>query len=340
MRSVVMLGDRRVDVIDVPDPQPQDHFVVVEVKASGLCGTERWDYEGPRARDESRGYNGGHEHAGVVCKVDKSRRVREGDRVAPYGVGSCGRCRYCLSGNWILCDNYNSEPTFPGGHSQFVRVADHMCLPIADDTSFDTASLFCDLFGTTYHAIKRARITGFETVLITGQGPVGLSAMMLCKFINAFVIAVEVNPARAKHARSLGADVVLNPDSEPDLLARIQEAAGPRGVDVAIDCSANPVAQTLCLDALRKQGRMAFVGLTKGGPTINTQKHFILKELELIGSWYSRPEEFAELEAMTRRGLDVDALITHRFGIEQAQTAFDTFFGGSASKVILDPSST
>jgi len=167
---------------------------------------------------------------------------------------------------------------------------------------------------------------------------VGLSATMLCKFINAFVIAVEVNPARAKHASSLGADVVLNPESEPDLLARIQEAAGPTGVDVAIDCSANPVAQTLCLDALRKQGRMAFVGVTKGGPAINTQHHFILKELELLGSWYSRPEEFAELEAMTRRGLDVDALITHRFGIEQAQTAFDTFFGGSASKVILDPS--
>ncbi len=83
---------------------------------------------------------------------------------------------------------------------------------------------------------------------------------------------------------------------------------------------------------------MGFVGVSHEGPEIKTDKHMVLKELELIGSWYSRPSELAELEALYRRGLPANDLITHRFGIEEAPAAFDTLFGsGSAAKVIIDP---
>ena len=339
MRTVHMLGNRGIEVIDVPEPEPKDDQVVVRIVASGICGTERHAYNG-EGRDETSGYNSGHEATGVVCKVDKSSRVREGDRVAVHATGYCGKCRYCLSGDWVMCDQRRGGrgERFPGTHSQYVLTYDQACLPMSDDIPYETGVLFGDTLGVTYHAIKRLKVTGFETVLITGQGPIGLSATMLCRFLNAFVIALDVDQYRLTHAEMCGADVCANPDAESDVLERLQEIAGPRGIDVALDCSGNPVAQTLCLDALRKGGRMAFVGVTQGGPAINTSKHFISKELELIGSWYARPVELPELEALYRRGLPADDLITHRFGIEESQTAFDTLFGGgSAAKTIIDP---
>ena len=174
-------------------------------------------------------------------------------------------------------------------------------------------------------------------MLITGQGPIGLSATLLCKFLNAFVIVLDINEYRLNHARRHGADVCINPAEESDVLARLQEAAGPEGIDVALDCSASPDAQTLCLDALRRGGRMAFIGVTDQGPRINTIEHFTKKELELIGTWYSSPGDHQELEALMRRGLPAAELITHHFEIEAAPEAFDTFFGGAAMKVMLDP---
>ena len=339
MRTVHMLGNSEIEVVELPEPEPKDDRVVVRIMASGICGTERHTYDG-EGRDSRRRYNSGHEATGIVHRVDKSSRVREGDRVAVHSVSYCGKCRHCLSGDWVMCEYARpfAEERFPGTHSQYISAYDQACLPLSDDIPWEIGVLFGDTLGTTYHAIKRLKVTGFETVLITGQGPIGLSATMLCRFLNAFVIAVDVDQYRLTRAQVCGADVVVNPDAESDVLTRLKEIAGPRGIDVALDCSGDSTAQTLCLDALRPGGRMAFVGASHEGPKINTLEHMISKELELIGSWYSRPSELAELEALYRRGLPADDLITHRFGIEEAPAAFDTLFGsGSAAKVIIDP---
>lgn len=337
MKTVQMLGNRQVRVIDTPEPEPEGDRVVVKIMSSALCGSERHTYIGPNTVGGPR-FNAGHEGTGIVCKVDRSSRVREGDRVALYAGTPCGQCRYCLEGHWVLCERRDSAPArFPGNHAQYVTVADQVCLPLADDVSFDIGSLLGDVLGTPFRAIKRLNVTAFDTVLISGQGPIGLSATLLCRFLNAFVIVLDINEYRLDYARRCGADVCINPAEEDDTLARLREAAGPEGIDVALDCSANPDAQTLCLDALRRGGRMAFIGVTDQGPRINTIEHFTKKELELIGTWYSRPGDHRELEALVRRGLPASELITHSFGIEEAPEAFDTFFGGAAMKVMLDP---
>ena len=337
MKTVQMLGNRQVRVIDTPEPEPEGDRVVVKIMSSALCGSERHTYIGPNTVGGPR-FNAGHEGTGIVCKVDRSSRVREGDRVALYAGTPCGQCRYCLEGHWVLCERRDSAPArFPGNHAQYVTVADQVCLPLADDVSFDVGSLLGDVLGTPFRAIKRLNVTAFDTVLISGQGPIGLSATLLCRFLNAFVIVLDINEYRLDYARRCGADVCINPAEEDDTLARLREAAGPEGIDVALDCSANPDAQTLCLDALRRGGRMAFIGVTDQGPRINTIEHFTKKELELIGTWYSRPGDHRELEALVRRGLPASELITHSFGIEEAPEAFDTFFGGAAMKVMLDP---
>ena len=336
MRTVQMHGNCGVGVLDVPEPEPTtSDEVVVRVMSSPLCGSERHAYDGASGMDGTRGYNGGHEGAGIVAKARGAKHVKEGDRIVLHAAAPCGACRYCVAGHWVLCDNPPGR-RFPGNHSQYVLVNERSCLPLADDISFEVGALFGDAIGTPFRAIKRLGLTGFDTVLITGQGPIGLAATMLCRFLNAHVIVLDVNAYRLDLGRQCGADVCLNPAEEPDIRAKLAEIA-PRGIDVALECSAAPEAQTLCLDALRKSGRMALVGVSDTGPTINTMQHFTLKEIEVIGTWYSAPTDHEELEALVRRGLPAGDMVTHRFGIEQAPEAFDLFFGGDAAKVVLEP---
>ena len=337
MRTVQMLGNCGVDVVDLADPEPRERDeVVVQVLSSPLCGSERHAWDGPKAMGAGEVLNGGHEGAGIVAKTRGSTQVKEGDRVVLHAASPCGSCRYCVAGHWVLCDSPRGR-RFPGNHSQYVLVNERCCLPLADDIDFETGALFGDAIGTPFRAIKRLGITGFDTVLITGQGPIGLAATMLCRFLNARTIVLDIHPYRLERGRQCGADACVNPAEEPDIRARLAEIAGPRGIDVALECSAAPEAQTLCLDVLRKSGRMALVGVSDKGPTIDTMQHFTLKEIEVIGTWYSAPTDHEELEALVRRGLPAADMVTHRFGIEEAPEAFDLFFGGDAAKVVLEP---
>ena len=337
MRTVRMLGEGRVDVIDVPEPEPGAEEVVVRVMASPVCGSERHVYEDAGGLGAAQGFNGGHEAAGVVSRAGAAARLKEGDRVALHAATPCGHCRHCLGGHWVLCEGAIDPRRFPGNHAECVRLHERSCLALADDIPFEAGALFGDAVGTPFRAVKRLGVSGFETVLITGQGPIGLAATLLCRFLNAFVIALDVNSYRLERAKVCGADVCINPREQPDLLAHLAEVAGPRGIDVALECSADPQAQTLCMDALAKSGRMALVGVTNKGPDIDTMRHFTLKEITVIGTWYSAPADHFELEALVRRGLPVSQLVTHRFGMSEAPAAFDAFFDGRTAKVVIEP---
>ncbi|HJN52665.1 MAG: zinc-binding dehydrogenase [Pseudomonadales bacterium] len=324
MKAVRMLGNEQVSVVDIPDPQAEGNQVSVKIMSSALCGSERHVYYGS---NELPG-NAGHEAAGTVHDAGTSKLVSKGDRVALHASAACGRCRECWAGNWVRCQNPGRTGRTIGNHSQFVQIRDDLCLPLPDDISFDTGALLGDVMGTPFRAIKRLRIKGFDRVLIMGQGPIGLAATMLCKFLNADVTTADVNEYRLQQSLRCGADRVHAPTS-PEL-----SSLAP---DVALDCSGNPDAQTLCLDTVKPGGRVALIGVSTDGPRINTTKHFILKELEVIGSWYSTPVDHLELIDLVRRGLSPEMMITHRFGIDEAPKAFTLFFNGEAAKVMLTP---
>jgi propanol-preferring alcohol dehydrogenase len=108
-------------------------------------------------------------------------------------------------------------------------------------------------------------------------------------------------------------------------------------VDVALDCSGDETAQIQCLDAAAGGGRVAFVGIKSETTPVAVLRHLIVKELTLIGSWYSSPSEHPEMMALIERGLPAERMITHRFSLEDAPEAFRAFFAGETVKVILDP---
>lgn len=334
MKSVHMLGKEKVEVFDLPEPEPKDDLVVVKVLSSVICGTEYNAYFGQNKLES----NSGHEAAGIVWKTDNAKYVKKGDRVSLYPTMYyfCHRCPACLSGDWYHCQKPLAHQRYPGNHSQYVLIREDCCLPIPEEISFETGALLDDCLGTPYRAIKRTNVNAFDTVLITGVGPIGAAAAIISKFLNARVIAVDINDIRLEHVQQYGVDYIINSTSD-DLRKRLREITKNKGVDVAIECSGMEEAQIQCLDATKSNGRVVFLGIKSEKTTVSVLRHFILKELLVTGSWAMTPVEHSEIIDLIRRGLSVEKLITHRFKIDDAAEAFRTFFSGEGMKVLINP---
>lgn len=331
MLTVRMLGNEKVTVQEFPDPEPMGSNVVVKIMSSAICGSELGTYRGPEQMD----HNIGHEASGIVWKTDKSKYVKKGDKVVLFAQTHCGRCQYCRAGYWVLCQN-PSPKRYPGCHSQYVLLDEEQCLPLPENFSFETGVLLGDAIGTPYHAIKRMGINAVDTVLICGQGPIGLGATLICKFLNAQVIAIDINDYRLERANEIGADYTFNPQRD-NVLGAIKTITRGLGVDKAIDCTGKVEGELLALDAVKRGGKMAFVGENHEGVTINPSDHLIRKDLDVIGSWYFNAAEYDDLVKIVGRGLQIEKLITHRFPLTEAQSAFETFASGKAVKVLLKP---
>ncbi len=336
MKSLQMLGLGKTELAETDEPEPVDDLVVVKIMSSMICGTERTAFYAKRALKNVGG--AGHEAAGIIFKTDKAQKVKEGDRVSIYPTTfeNCHQCPACHEGEWLHCGNPRPKRSPMGTHTQYMLVPEYLCLPIPDDLSFDTCAMIDDCIGTAYKAIKRLNVTAGDIVLITGTGPIGAAANIICKFFNATTIAVDINDYRLQQIASCGADFTFNADKDR-VLENIKEITDNQGADVAIDCSGMDVAQVQCLNAARSFGRVAFLGIKSEQTSIRVLQQFILKELTVIGSWASTPPQHFEIINLIQQGMPVDQLITHRFGMSEAPIAFEKFFAGDAVKVAINP---
>jgi threonine dehydrogenase-like Zn-dependent dehydrogenase len=273
-------------VLDLPEPVAELGYVVVKVMASTLCGTERHVYEhGIRpSTGSSAPVNSRHGATGVVWKTVAGSTLRPGDRFNLLAAfRHCGECRYCVSGRWILCQNEPTATPSLGYRAQYVRIREDFCLPLPYDVDFETGALFTDQLATALNALRRLRLARGETVLVSGQGPVGLVATLLATFLGTVVIATDFNGARLGPAKQCGARHAVNP-ARKDVAAAIPAVAQREGVNCAIECSGGQDERLACFEAVRRGGRVAFVGLGDDSLSLDAHRYrrdFFLKDLEL-----------------------------------------------------------
>jgi threonine dehydrogenase-like Zn-dependent dehydrogenase len=288
----------------------------------------------------------GHEAAGEVVEVAQPGRVKVGDRVVVMPLYPCGTCPLCVSGEYIHCETAVDFAAFTGSREgsatmmQYLLKPDWLLPRIPDDVSDEDGSLACCALGPSYGAFSRMHLGAAETVLITGLGPVGLGAVINAAFRGARVLAVEPNPWRAELALRLGAEQVLNPNEHADsseLVAQIRSLTGGRGPDCGLDCSGTPAAHRLLIDAVRRKGRIAFVGECSQDTVLRISPDMIRKGLTLIGSWHYNLTEFGGIMQVVRRSPGLGALVTHRFPFSRIQEAFETLAGQETGKVLLMP---
>jgi L-iditol 2-dehydrogenase len=184
--------------------------------------------------------------------------------------------------------------------------------------------------------MQRMGVSAFDTILITGLGPVGLGAVVNARFRGARVIAVEALPWRAERGRAMGVAEVVDPRDEA-ALARIRELTGDRGVDCALDCSGNVQAERLCVDATRRKGQVAFVGECYDNLPLRISPDMIRKGLTLIGSWHYNLHDYPKIMQVIQESPLIDLLISHVIPLREIQAAFELSASHETAKVILQP---
>ena len=302
MKTVGVIGPQKASLAEKPDPHSRGIFAVVKIRSAPTC-TEYKAYRDGEKRDVL-----GHEAAGEVVEIDKSERVKVGDRVVAMPLYSCGRCELCLSGDYIYCRNKIDALAETGNaagtatYAQYLIKQDWLLLPIPDDITYDQGSMACCGLGPTFGAMERMKVDAFDTLLITGMGPVGLGGVINGRYRGARVIAVEPHPFRRKLAGELGAHEVLDP-SDREIREAVMDLTGGRGVDKAIDCSGTAGAQRLLIDTVKARGRVSFVG--EGGElTIKVSADMIRKGIELIGNWHYNLTAYPRLMKVIRSSLE------------------------------------
>jgi L-iditol 2-dehydrogenase len=179
-------------------------------------------------------------------------------------------------------------------------------------------------------------LSAFDTVLITGLGPVGLGAIVNARFRGARVIGVESVPWRVERAPKLGAAAVLDPRAT-DLVAQIRELTDGRGVDCSLDCSGSVQAERLCIDATRRKGKVAFIGECGDDLAIRISPDMIRKGLTLIGSWHYNLSAYPSVMKVIRESPLIDLLISHVLPMSRIQEAFEISASHETAKILLKP---
>jgi L-iditol 2-dehydrogenase len=337
MQQVSIIGPRQAKLIDVPDPQPKDNWVVVKILTAPMC-TEFKAFVDGRA-----GSAFGHEAAGEVVAVAQPCRVKIGDRVAVMPTSPCGACPLCLAGNYIHCRQQVDVAAFTGSTTgratmaQYLVKPDWLLVPIPDKVSIDHGSMACCGLGATFGALDHMDVGAYDTLMVTGLGPVGLGAVLHGAYRGANVIGVESNPWRARRALELGAKTVINPTDE-DALAQILDLTAGVGVDKSVDCSGVPAAHRLCIDATKRRGIVSFVGESQAETPLNISQDMLRKGLTLYGSWhYNLALGPKIMQLIADLGPKLDHFISHRYPMTRVQEAWETQSSGQCAKILLRP---
>jgi L-iditol 2-dehydrogenase len=334
MKRVAMQGGKAW-VEECADPQSEKGWVVAKVILSPICGSDKKRFVG-----QAIARNSGHEGVGVVIDAGTSTLLRNGDRVVLNPLTGCGKCEYCRSGDYVYCEDPNHSMqnivNMPSHFAEYVKIPDFQCSVVPADLSDELASLAGCAMGPGFSALDRMTLSGLDTLLVTGLGPVGLGTVAIAKCRGAKVMAVEAEEYRRNLARDIGADVVLPPD-ERIVKEAIKDLTQGRGVLRAVDCSGNATAERLCIDCVGKRGMVAFVGENFGQLSISPSNDCLRKGLVIFGVWYHNLNDFGGIVDVLRNYPAAGKINTHRFGFDRVQEAFDAFMSNRTGKVILDP---
>ena len=337
MRGAVFLGDRKVELRSFPDPTPGPGEVVIQMKASGMCGSDLKFYRSPPGEaQKALGLGGnaepfiaGHEPCGVVVARGpgvSGREAPDGQRVMDHHYAGCGTCPHCRVGWSQLCRAGITVygVTAHGGHADYLKVPVRTLVELPEQLSFaEGAAVACGT-GTAFSALRRMKLCGGDTLAVFGQGPVGLSATVLGAAMGARVIAVETNAERRKLAKEFGADVVVDPAKE-NLLEILKQQTRGNGVDFSLECSSAPSARQAAVRCVKTWGTACFVG--EGGEvTLDVSPDLLRRQVTLIGSWtFSAMGMLECARFISDHKIKLEKIFSHRWKLEQAAEAYRSF---------------
>jgi len=349
MQATVYRGinDVRLEAVSVPAIGPGE--LLVRVHTCGICGT---DLKKIATGSHSAPRIFGHETSGVVAAVGQGvREFQPGDRVVVLHHIPCGACYYCRHKTFAQCETYKKvgctagfEPS-GGGFAEYVRVMDWIVLRgtvrIPNEVSFEQAC-FVEPVNTCLKGIDRLRLEAGETIIVIGQGPIGILLSILAKRAGSRVITSDLYRQRLTISEGFGLDETIDA-SRVNLVEAVRERTEGRGTDAAIlAVGGNGLIRT-AMDAVRPGGRILLFAQTVRGEVTIDPASICVDEKTLLGS-YSASVELQEesVRFVMSRELDLEGLISHRFPLARGVEALSLAAHPQADsmKIVIQPGSS
>ncbi|MFW6006843.1 MAG: zinc-dependent alcohol dehydrogenase [Halanaerobiales bacterium] len=330
MKAARFTGDGNIKIIERKMPDRKKGEALVKVKACGLCGSEK------RQLQQGTDIIPGHEIAGKVIETDSDSYIKNGTRVALYLPYYCGECYYCTQGQTNLCQNITHllGHSIDGGYAEYITVKEENLIPLDPNLSYEAGVLLLDTIGTTHHGLRIARAENNDIALVIGCGPIGLGTIFGLRNMGVGKIyATDLIPYRLKIAENLGA-VPLNVDD----INLIEYFRGnyPEGIPLVIDCVGAPFTLKDAVRVVRGGGKIVVTGEYWEDWTLKPHSDFMLKDWQLIRSWYFPVTEInSNMEILKYNPKIVNKIISHRFSLKELDRAFEMFLNRETAKVII-----
>jgi L-iditol 2-dehydrogenase len=350
MQAAVYRGvnDVRLETVPVPQIGPAD--ILLRVHTCGICGT---DLKKIATGSHSAPRIFGHETSGVVAAVGKLvRDFQPGDRIVVFHHIPCRNCYYCRHKTFAQCETYKKvgcsagfEPS-GGGFAEYVRVMDWIVragtVRIPDSVSFEQAC-FVEPVNTCMKGIETLCLQKGETILVIGQGPIGILLSRLAQRAGASVITSDLYPQRLTISTTFGLGKKSIDASRSDTVKAVREQTDGRGADAAILAVAGNGLIRSAMDAVRPGGRVLLFAQTVHGEAVIDPAAVCVDEKTLLGS-YSASIELQEesVRFVMNREMDLQRLISHRFPLTGAVEALNLAAHPQpdSMKIVIQPGSS
>jgi L-iditol 2-dehydrogenase len=328
MRAIIYKGDNEYRVENIPKPEIRPREILVNVKLCGICSTDifKADYGGAKP-----GAVLGHEVAGEISEVgEEVVKFKIGDRVAMPPHAPCGTCHYCIRGQETLCDVYRKTKVRPGGFAEYIAVipemVDKVVTKLHNDFSYEEGTMI-EPAACSYRGINRSGVTPGDTVVILGDGPLGLLHAQAARALGATQVVVSGHhDYRLKVAQKVGIDYTINSRNE-SIEDYVNELTDNRGADLVIVAVASSETAQQAMELIRIGGKITLIGDFRDVPQPKLEvdpKLFLRDDATLMASWGCAPYDYQAAYELIKSGkINVKDMVTHIFPMEQFSDALD-----------------
>ena len=339
---VVIMAQPHADAVDLVMrdlPALRAGEALVKIRYAGICGTDLhiigWNEWA--ARSYKPPFALGHEFCGEIVELREGGPFRIGDRVSGETHLACGNCDQCRRGRGHTCENLTTFSRLDRG-----SFADYSVVPVSllrkvPPRVSDQIGAILEPLGISVRCVREVGSEG-KDILISGCGPIGLMAIAAARGFGAQrIIAVDPASARRDFALQMGADIAIDPNAT-DVVAAVRSATGGRGVDVCVETSGATPAISIGLKATNRGGALVMAGLPPRDVPIDITGQIVLREVTLRGV-YGRllDQTWIDTERALLSNLNVDAVITDTFALEDYVAAIKCARAAQAGKVLLQP---
>jgi L-iditol 2-dehydrogenase len=341
--KAAILENNKLTVKEIDDRKTAGHEIKIRMKACGICGSDLEKIYGKYGMKSSKI---GHEPVGEIVEVgDSVKEFKIGDRVFVHHHVPCHICRYCLAGDFTMCEKYQSSNIEPCGLSENIFVPEWNVLrggvvKIPDGMSYYQASLIEPL-ACCLRSMNKLHINKGSSVVIFGAGPTGLMHMILSRVFGiSRIVLIDINDFRLEFAMKICPSIIpinvkmVDNEALPKL---IYNAVGAEGSDYSIICTSNPSAFLQAVEFTRRGGAISLFGVPPKGAEIGIDLNKIYsKELRVIPSYATSEKEIHEvISLMQNKIIDIEQLITHKFKIVDSTKALECAHSGKDSMKII-----